>query len=623
MNTTAPTRWRRGSYGPPLALTLTACAIYANSLDNPFLFDDLFNIVLNPDIRQIWPLWIPPTESTWASLYSRLLVRFSLACNYALGDLDPRGYHLFNLVGHLLCSITLYSLARRALGAMHFGPPATGLAFAIAMLWVVHPVNSECINYVSQRTEVQMTLFYLLALYCALRGRTDTTSAKWQWATIACMALGIASKEVMVTAPFVLLMFEWTISARSLTLGQIVRTRWPLYFGSIAATWGWFITQSLSQTHGPAIGFSTAISPWIYLLNQAWIVAHYLRLCFWPHPLIFDYGYPQPLSFADVWAPFLLLAALLGISLVALCQRRVVGFLGTAFFFVLAPSSSIIPLITEVGAERRLYLPLIAVLALSVMTSYQLILRFAPRRMGAITNLMAALIAIIALSYATIERNRDYRSPAAIWGTVAAVMPDNPRAYAGLARASEMEGDIERAVVLYTRALEMTPEFYEYIRLHRYIADLLLKNGEPARAAAYYRRLVAERPQDAEAQRELAYALGLAGDTTAALEHYQQALAMGASSLVLHYDLANLLLDSGDYERAEKHYQRAIELDPNYAPAFNNLGTTLAIQNYFARAITQFERSLALDPNYAQARANLDAARTALQSSTEEGGRRP
>ncbi|MFT5087758.1 MAG: tetratricopeptide (TPR) repeat protein [Candidatus Latescibacterota bacterium] len=605
-------------YGPPLAIALATCAVYANSLNNPFLFDDLFHIVTNPDIRHIWPLWIPHEESTWSSLNARVLVRLSLACNYALGELNPVGYHLFNLGCHVLCAITLYGVARRALLETHFAARAAGLALTVAMVWVLHPINSECINYISQRSEVQMGLFFLLSLYCALRSRAAALSMQWQWAAILCMALGTASKEVMVTAPIVLLFFEWTISTRSLSIGEILKTRWPLYLGALTATWGLFIAQALVRPHGAEIGGSAGIGPWDYLLNQAWIVTRYLRLCFWPHPLIFDYGYPLTLSFADVWVSFLFLAALLGTSLFALYQRRILGFLGTAFFFVLAPSSSIITIYTEVGAERRLYLPLVAVIALCVLAGYQLIQRFAPRKLAPVASLSICLTVAAALGWTTIERNRDYRSPEAIWSTVAAARPNNPRAYAGLARASEIEGKLGRAVALYNRALEMTPEFYEYIRLHRYIAELLIKKGTPARAADYYRRIIAERPADAEAQRELAYALGLAGDTVAALDHYELALRMGSDSLVLHYDLANLLFGSGDYKRATKHYQRAIELDPSYAPAFNNLGTTLAIQNHFSAAITQFEQALQLDPNYTQARTNLDAARATLKASKSE-----
>lgn len=614
MRATNSTRTHLWSYGPPLILALAACVVYANSLENPFLFDDIFHIVLNPDIRQIWPLWIPLEQSTWSSLNARVLVRLSLACNYAFGELDPASYHLFNLAGHILCAITLYGVVRRALLATRFASQAAGLALTIAVLWLLHPINSECINYISQRSEVLMAFFFLLSLYCALHGRAKTQHLPWQWATIACMALGTISKEVMVTAPIVLLFFEWTISTRSLSIEEIIKSRWLLYLGSLTATWGLFIAQSLIRPHGAEIGSSAGISSWEYLLNQAPIVARYLRLCFWPHPLIFDYGYPRALSFVDVWLPFLFLTILLSISLFALYQRRALGFLGTAFFFVLAPSSSIIPIYTEVGAERRLYLPLIAVIALSVLAGYEFIQRCTSQRRAHMTNLALVSSLTVALAYTTIERNRDYRSPAAIWSTVVETLPNNSRAYAGLARASEIDGDIEEAVALYARALEMTPEFYEYIRLHRYIANLLITNGEPARAATFYSRLVAERPQDAEARRELAYALSLAGDTAAALDHYRLALAMGYDSLVLRYDLANLFLDLADYEEAETNYRRAIELDPTYAPAFNNLGTALAMQNRFAEAVALFERALQLDPNYTQARANIDAARSSINA---------
>jgi hypothetical protein len=155
MKVTGPSPFETVDLWPPLAIALATCAVYANSLNNPFLFDDLFHIVTNPDIRHIWPLWIPPEESTWSSLNARVLVRLSLACNYALGELNPVGYPLFNLGCHVLCAITLYGVARRALLETHFAARAAGLALTVAMVWVLHPINSECINYISQCSEVQ------------------------------------------------------------------------------------------------------------------------------------------------------------------------------------------------------------------------------------------------------------------------------------------------------------------------------------------------------------------------------------------------------------------------------------------------------------------------------------
>lgn len=599
--------WR---YGPPLALILVGCAVYANSLDNPFFFDDLFYIVDNPDIRELWPLWQSPLESTWPALNARPLVRFTLAGNYALGGLAPRGYHLVNLGIHLACALSIYGLARHTLATTRFARDAFALALAIAMIWTVHPVNSECINYLSQRSESLLALFYLLTLYCVLRSRLSTNSAPWNLAAIACAALGAASKEVMATAPIVVLLFEWTFCAGS--FAEILKNRWRLYAGLIASCWLLFAALSLSSPHGQSIGVSAGVSAWDYLINQAWIVTRYLQLCFWPAPLIFDYGYPMALSLGDVWGRFLLLSGLLTASGIALYYRQAVGFLGLAFFIILAPTSSIIPIINEVGAERRLYLPLVAVVALSVLTVYQLSQRFIPRPTTTTVGLTVALTVVAALGWTTIERNRDYRSPEAIWSTVAAALPDNPRAYSGLAHASERAGDVEKAVQLYERALALTPEFFEYIRLHRHIATLLINNGDPAGAADYYRRIIAERPADAPAQRELAYALGRAGDTAAAITHYLRALAMGVDSFDLHYDLAAQFYRTGDYAQAEAHYRQASQLNPTYAPAFNNLGTALAAQSRFADAIEQFAHALALNPNYAQARANLATARAAM-----------
>ena len=601
-----PLGWR---YGPPLALLFAVCVIYANSLDNAFVFDDLVYIVDNPDIQQIWPLWQSPTESTWPALNARPLVRLTLAFNYALHGLEPRGYHLVNLGIHLLCSLSIYGLARRALAAVHFDGDAPGLGLAIAMVWTVHPINSECINYLSQRSESLMALFYLLTLYCTLRGRLDIRSAQWNIAAVSCAVLGTLSKEVIATAPLIVLSFEWIIGTQS--PAKIIRERWPLYAGLVAT---WLLLVGLSLTpQGLSIGFSSGITSWDYLLNQAAIITDYLRLCFWPHPLVFDYGFARAMSLADVWPQFMLLTGLVVLSGYALSQRRASGFLGLAFFAILAPTSSIVPIINEVGAERRLYMPLVALVALVVTAVYRLILRLAPRNQTTIVATLAALTVVTGLGWTTIERNRDYRSRMTIWNTVAAVRPDNPRAFSGLGRESEKAGDIEKAVQLYDHAMELMPEFYEYIRLNRHVAYMLISDGKPQRAIPYYRRVVAERPADVQAHRDLAYTLDLTGDTAGAIEHYLQVIGK-FDSFDLHNHLALLLHGVGNYRQAGHHFEKVITHRPDYAPAFNNLGTCLASQGRYGEAIAQFEQAIRLYPDYEQARTNLAAARATLEN---------
>src|SRR4029453_12410045 len=236
--------------GPPVGrraglIAVVGAVTYATSLSGPFLFDDDASVVENTTIRNLRPSVAlqPGRESPTAG---RPLVNLTFAINYAIGGLNVVGYHATNIAIHLLCGLVLFGLARRTLDLPRI--PASlrhwsaDLAFAITLLWVVHPLNSEAVNYITQRTESLMALFYLLTLYCAVRaegppeaghyvlagpakaGRPAPNALakagrdvrgvrlqadrRWAAASIASCALGMASKESMVTAPLMVLIYD-------------------------------------------------------------------------------------------------------------------------------------------------------------------------------------------------------------------------------------------------------------------------------------------------------------------------------------------------------------------------------------------------------------------------------
>jgi protein O-mannosyl-transferase len=174
-NDVAPSaRARRTSLLMQLGLALAGSAVYLNSLQRPFMFDDMSAIVDHPGIRQLSDphVLLPERERPVAG---RPLVNLSFAINYALGGLNVVGYHLWNVGVHVLCGILLFVVVRDTLALPRmptaFGPRAAPLGFVVALLWMLHPLNSEVVSYVTQRSESMMALFYLLTLYATLRAR--------------------------------------------------------------------------------------------------------------------------------------------------------------------------------------------------------------------------------------------------------------------------------------------------------------------------------------------------------------------------------------------------------------------------------------------------------------------
>jgi hypothetical protein len=383
----------------------------------------------------------PPRDTPVAG---RPLVNLSFAINYAIDGLDPSSYHIGNLAIHLLAALVLFGIVRRTLilagsggsglrGAGSERTPASRalerasatLACAVALIWMLHPLQTEAVNYFSERTESLMGLFYLLTLYCSIRALTRRRATKWTALAVLACACGMAAKESMVTAPVIVLLYDRIFVFDSWR--EAFRQRARLY-GGLAATW-LVLAALLASTPRTSVGFESGTTPMVYVLNQCQLVVRYLVLAFWPRALVLDYGLPKPLTAADVWPQALVLLALGACVIVALMRWPKIGFLGAWLFITLAPTSSIVPISTEVGAERRMYLPLAGVVALVVIGAYWLLVERGRldhaveyRRRRAFTAAIATVCALLATQ--TFLRNREYGSRLSIARTIVERWPN-------------------------------------------------------------------------------------------------------------------------------------------------------------------------------------------------------
>ena len=421
-------------------IVLATFGAYCNSLGGPFVFDDLESIPRNPTIRQLWPPWealSPPT--TGITVSGRPIFNLSLAVNYAMGGTGVRGYHLLNIAIHALAALLLFGVVRRTLllPSMRgrFGGAATYLAFAAAILWAVHPLQTESVTYLAQRAESLMGLFYLLTLYCVIRS-SDGLAVAWSLAAVASCAAGMATKEVMVTAPVVALLYDRTFLAGS--FAAALRKRWGLYAG-LAACWG--LLAALMAPVGSrggtvGLGASEVGGWWAYVCAEFTAIAHYLRLSLWPGPLCLDYGISTARPLADVLCGAAVVALLCLATVLGLRRGAKWGFLGAWFLIILAPTSSVIP-VRDPVFEHRMYLSLAAVATAAALGGFllwgkALQLRSWLRNRPPATRRAApgAILAAVTVTLAvlTIIRNDDYRSPLAIWQDTADKCPSNARA---------------------------------------------------------------------------------------------------------------------------------------------------------------------------------------------------
>ena len=325
------------------AIVAAAVAAYWNSLDGEFMFDDRVWIVENPSIKHLWPLSdvMMPTDA--AHVGGRPIVSLSLALNYAFGRLNVRGYHVVNLTIHIFAALVLFGVVRRTLTLPRlrdrFGNAATLLAAIVALIWAVHPIQTEAVSYVIQCAESLVGLFYLLTLYCFIRGATATLSSivvdgsglndsrltthlspltfLWYFACFAACLLGMATKEVMVSAPIVLLLYDRTFLSGSFR--EAIVRRWRIYL-ALAGTWlvlAWVLVATSFHADTTGLGVQR-FTPWTYLITEPAVLMNYLRLAIWPDRLCFAYDLMPPRSGAEVIAPALAIMALVGLTVWAL-----------------------------------------------------------------------------------------------------------------------------------------------------------------------------------------------------------------------------------------------------------------------------------------------------------------
>ena len=573
-----------------MAITAACVLVYLNSFAGVFIYDDLREIVDNRLIRGFDGLW-----------GDRAFVKLTLAINYAFGAVNPWGYHLVNLVVHALAGLTLFGVVRRVLLLEQFregpGRHATWYALATALLWIVHPLQTESVSYVIQRAESLMGLFYLLTLYCVIRGAASRRSAWWYAAAVAACALGMASKPVMITAPVVAVLFDRAFLSSS--FAGVFRRRWGLHAG-LAGSWlvlamtgvvATLLDTDPARPMTAGFGYHGA-TPLAYLLTQGGVIVHYLKLCFWPRPLCLDYAWPIATSLGQIVVPTMLIAGLLAGSVFAWRRWPWLGFLGVSFFAVLAPTSSIVPS-AHAAFEHRMYLPLAAVIVVSVFGVHVLLDRWY-RRFGVsgvavpITNGAVLLAAVVLYGSMTVRRNADYHSAYAMWENVLIQRPLNPHPYSQIANILAEQDRTETAIALYQRALQLDP--YDIVSMSN-LGAVLLRTGEVSRAIAMGRRAVELRPDLPQPQYGLGNALIAGGFHERGLGHLREAVRLNAEDPRTHLNLGRGLALGGAHEEAIDHLVEALRLDPALTEAGNYLAHVLVMTDDIDESIAAHRRS--------------------------------
>jgi tetratricopeptide (TPR) repeat protein len=375
----------------------------------------------------------------------------------------------------------------------------------------------------------------------------------------------MASKEVMATAPLLVLLFERTFVSGSFRTA--LEKSWPLYAG-LAATWLLLLALNASAPRGDTAGFHLGVPALTWWLTQSKVLWMYLKLCVWPWPLVIHYHVPYLNSLGEAWM-YALPVALLAIgTLVLLWRRHATGFLAACVFAILAPTL-LVPITTEVAAERRMYLPLAALVTLAVVGGYSLLERVPQRRQFA-----AALAAALTLCFGLVgaQRLEAYRDPVVLWEDTLAKQPENAMAQHNLGVELQNTGRLPAAIDHYRAAVRLKPEFLE---AQTNLGLALSRAGQPAEAIEHFQAAVRIKPQADRIRNNLGVALFTAGRLDEAIAEFQEVIKLKPEMWESHDNLARALERAGRPDEANIHFDEAARLQREASASAKTAESTL------------------------------------------------
>jgi protein O-mannosyl-transferase len=599
-------------------LCILAFAAYWPSLHAPFVFDDQFAIAENHSIEHlsdVKSVLSPPPDAAGAA--GRPLVNLTLAINYAFGRYNVFGYHLLNVTLHVLTSVVLFLVLLRSLTL----DSRYAMSLSLVGLWTLHPLLTESVSCIIQRDEVLGALFILLTLYAFIRS-VDTSieshSRLWKSVSLLACSLGIGAKETIVCAPLIVLIYDSFYVSGSYFKSLRQRTG---YYVLLFATWIPLLFLILSTNkRGGTVGFGLGVTIWQYLITQINAIYIYLKLIFWPNPLVIDYGTQLVRGLSEIFFQAVVISSLVVLSLYGFIKKQTYGFLGVIFFILLAPSSSIVPLVTQPIAEHRMYLPSFLV-CLSFGFGF---IRFIHLKLIPLFSFgLTLLLAII-----TYFRNEDYQSELNLINQAIRYNPQNDRAYLNRGTLLSRDGKIDLAIKDYENALSLEPksadtyfnlallieEKGDWLRAINYLKEavnikpnypiayfeigfIYFKMHDYRSAILYLEQALKLQPTRQKTRKLLSQSYALLGDDqakhqqfVAALDWYESALNLDIGNSRLHCNLGNVFSALGKKSEAINEYKEAIRYDSRNIDAHYNLAQELLDQGKYDEA----QRELAL-----------------------------
>ena len=624
-----------------LFLVILTLSVYRQTNHHEFInYDDDLYVTANPHVRSGLTLrGIKWSFTTGHAKNWHPLTWLSHMLDVQLYGMNPGQHHMTNLLFHIGNTLLLFLVFRRMTGYLW----RSGF---VAALFALHPLHVESVAWVAERKDVLCAFFWMLTVWSYIR-YVEHSGVYRYLVILLFFILGLMSKPMIVTLPFVLLLLDYWPLGRlqySKSIDSIPIYSNPSIFHLVWEKIPLFILSALSsiatflvQQSGGALGSLNEYSLSVRIFNALVSYVSYIGKMFWPFHLAILYPHPGILPFWKVAGAFLLLVS---ISLMAFRVMKrhpwfIVGWLW--YMGTLVPVIGIVQVGLQGMADRYTYVPLIGIFIIIVWGVSELAAgwRYKKIALGAIGGV--SLLTLMATTWVqagywknsitlfehTLDvTSSNYGAHNNLGNALAArgktseaighyldalaINSDYAAAYNNLGLALVREGKTSEAIGRYLEALRINPDFKE---AHNNLGIAFAKHGNPAEAICQYTKALQIDPEYLRARINLGGVLVAQGKPEKAIYHYSEVLRINSGyKTEAHYSLGNLWLGQGKPEKAIYHYSEALRINPDFEKAHNNLGIALIRKGKIEEAIFHFREALRILPDYADAKKNLKKA---------------
>ncbi len=571
-------------------------ALYCNTFTSAFVFDDLHTIVdteggegFRTHLKDI------TNYSAIFNLHpSRFITYFSIALNYHLGKINPFGYHLLNIIFHVLTAQVIFFLIYILLGFHHVRSAAIPLLCAV--LFSLLPIHTETITYIISRSVGIGSFFFLLALYYFLMACASSSfSVKpifYFLLTLFLFPLSILSKETGVVFPAVVILIDCLFLRKTPLKYRLVCFYLPIFFCLIAGGIYYYDFAKMLITHTLEL---RSISE--NLIIQCNIFPFIFKTLCFPINLNIDYDFASvPSSFGPRVAFCSFLFCLL--LFVAVKVRSSIISLSILWIIItLLPTNSILPRTVPLS-DHNLYLSSLGICLLIAFSIH----RFRGKWLFVRLSLLLFLATSLLLSSLTILRNQFYLSAETLWADSAKKSPNKVKPHINLGNMLSAQGKFEEAIKHYSTALSLE---YSQPEAHNNLGAALMQLERVDEAIISFTNATRINPKFGKAFKNLGAAYSEKELFEQAVASFKKAVQANTKYAEAHNGLGNALGNLKRFNEAANHYARAIKLNPNYDKAHYNFGTLLSKQGKFDEAIVHFSETLRINPNHSLAHVNL------------------